>query len=232
MEELRARQALLEKENRALAERQRGLGEHADQKAQLIEKTGFKLDQVEREIGALRHQIQALDVDINDVERCNARHVENQKKLLRIKDQEIQRSQEQEVQFRSNELRLKELESTIDLIKRDLDSVRYSNDALLDRNHDLKQELDSLNQHAELLNHQNRELQRELEGFVETDEMVRRNLDRKDKVQQIRSQVDEVIKKSVVDLINKSPSRARSPTYHVEEIRQSERKVAHHGQSI
>ena len=36
-------------------------------------------------------------------------------------------------------------------MQRDLGNVRYSNDAMLDRNHDLKQELDSLTHHSELL---------------------------------------------------------------------------------
>ena len=89
--------------------------------------------------------------------------------------------------------------------------MRYSNDAMLDRNQDLKAELDSLNQHADLLQGQNRELQRELDGFIETDEVVRRNLDRKDKVYSIRSKVDEVIQKSMYDLAQKSPARKRSP---------------------
>ena len=96
-------------------------------------------------------------------------------------------------------------------MRKDLDGVRYSNDALLDRNHDLKLELESLNNHSELLTSQNRELQRELDSFVETDDMVRRNLDRKEKVIQIRQQVDEVIQKSIVDLVARSPRRARSP---------------------
>lgn len=78
-------------------------------------------------------------------------------------------------------------------MRKDLEGVRYSNDALLDRNHDLKLELESLGQHSELLTSQNRELQRELDQFVETDDIVRRNLDRKDKVIQIRQQVDDVI---------------------------------------
>jgi hypothetical protein len=94
---------------------------------------------------------------------------------------------------------------------KELESVRYSNDAMLDRNHDLKEELDSLNQHTALLNNQNIELQRELDSFVETDDIVRRNLDRKDKVVYIRAKVDEIIKKSAIDLLNKSPHRGRSP---------------------
>jgi hypothetical protein len=61
------------------------------------------------------------------------------------------------------------------------------------------------------LTSQNRELQRELDSFVETDDVVRRNLDRKDKVTQIRQQVDEVIHKSIIDLQQRSPRRNRSP---------------------
>jgi hypothetical protein len=46
------------------------------------------------------------------------------------------------------------------------------------------------------LNHQNYCLQKELEEFIEADDHVRRNLDRKSKVDTIRWKVDEVIKRS------------------------------------
>ena len=42
--------------------------------------------------------------------------------------------------------------------------------------------------------------------------MVRRNLDRKDKVYQIRSKVDEVVSRSKHELEAKSPTRMRSPS--------------------
>ena len=95
--------------------------------------------------------------------------------------------------MKENEQKLRDAEKQVDYLKKDLESVRYSNDAMLDRNQELKEELASLNQHSDLLQSQNRELQRELDSFVETDEVVRKNLDRKDKVYQIRSKVDEVI---------------------------------------
>ena len=87
---------------------------------------------------------------------------------------------------REHEARARDAEIQVEHLIKDLDGVRYSNDALMDRNHDLKQELESLNQHADLLTSQNRELQRELDSFIETDDIVRRNLDRKGKVVQIR----------------------------------------------
>ena len=74
--------------------------------------------------------------------------------------------------------------------------MRLGNDALYERNHDLNLEIEELNKHSEVLIAQNKELQSELENFVITDDIVRRNLDRKDKVGTIRKQVDEVLKKS------------------------------------
>ena len=71
-------------------------------------------------------------------------------------------------------------------LNHEMEGMRYSNEALVERNYDLRQELESLNRHQRLLAEQNNELQRELDGFIETDEIVKRNLDRKDKVQQIR----------------------------------------------
>jgi hypothetical protein len=68
----------------------------------------------------------------------------------------------------------------------DLEAVNYSNQALMDRNLDLKSEYEALQKHIVLLTQQNKELQRELDSFVETDDIVRRNLDRKEKVAGIR----------------------------------------------
>jgi hypothetical protein len=47
--------------------------------------------------------------------------------------------------------RSKDLDLMTESLKRDLDSMRYSNEALVERNYDLRQELDSLNRHQKLL---------------------------------------------------------------------------------
>lgn len=59
----------------------------------------------------------------------------------------------------------------------------------MDRNLDLKAEYEALQKHSTLLTHQNKDLQKELDTFVETDDIVRRNLDRKSKVDDIRGHV-------------------------------------------
>lgn len=88
----------------------------------------------------------------------------------------------------------------------------------MDRNLDLKSEYEALQKHSSLLTQQNRDLQRELDSFVETDDVVRRNLDRKEKVDEIRYKVDAAISTSVATVYkSKSPIRTevhnKSPSY-------------------
>lgn len=61
---------------------------------------------------------------------------------------------------------------------------------------ELQAEVDALDKHMANLNNQNYCLQKELEGFIQADEQVRQGLDRKQQVQQIRSKVDDVIRRS------------------------------------
>ena len=77
----------------------------------------------------------------------------------------------------------------------------------MDRNLDLKSEYEALQKHSLLLTQQNKDLQRELDSFVETDDIVRRNLDRKEKVTQIRSRADA----GYVETRSRSPLRGGSP---------------------
>ena len=216
-DELRLKQQMLEKEHKQAQDRTKLMGEQVDQKAVQVDKVNQRLEATQREMANVSSSVNALDVQINDVDRSNARAIEVQKKLVRTQDQEIQRSLEQDTQVKVRDQKLRELEYSLEQNHKELEGVRYSNDALMDRNHDLQQELDSLNTHAELLGSQNKELQYELDSFIETDEVVKHNLDRKDKVHKIRSQVDEVIKKSMYELQSKSPARnARSPTQYEE----------------
>lgn len=57
---------------------------------------------------------------------------------------------------------------------------------------------------------QNKDLQRELDSFVETDDIVRRNLDRKAKVDDIRYKVDTAIKTSS-EVIYQRTTPTKSP---------------------
>lgn len=59
-----------------------------------------------------------------------------------------------------------------------------------------------------MLNQQNFELSNELEKFIETDETIKRTLNRKGKVEEIRQKVDDAILRSMYEVQQRrSPER-------------------------
>ena len=98
---------------------------------------------------------------------------------------------------------MQELEITLNKDEQDEKSISYEidrlkqhSDQMLKDQIDLQAEIDALDKHMANLNNQNYCLQKELEEFVQADEAVRMNLDRKNKVENIRSRVDDVIRRS------------------------------------
>jgi phage shock protein A len=172
-----------------------------------IEKTNSKLDTTLRDGDQVKQAVAALDYQVQELTRSNAQTIELQKRLFRQKDQEVIKGQELDKGARITDQNIKDLEQHIEGLGRDIESLKYSNEALVERHYDLRGQLEQLNRHQRVLTEQNNELQRELDGFIETDEIVKRNLDRKDKVSHIRSQVDEVIKRSMMEVRSRSPIR-------------------------
>lgn len=154
--------------------------------------------------------IHGLDLEINQLERANAVLVEDQKQKLAKNSQEYNLAHELTSQLQSLEARFYSLEVDERAKNTDLEAVNYSNQALMDRNLDLKAEYEALQKHSSLLTQQNKDLQRELDSFVETDDIVRRNLDRKTKVDEIRYKVDNAIDQSA-HMVFKSRSPIREP---------------------
>lgn len=82
----------------------------------------------------------------------------------------------------------------------ELDRLGQQSDGMMRDQADLQAEIDALDKHMANLNNQNYCLQKELEDFVDADEAVKRNLDRKFKVDNIRTRVDDVIRRSQVEV--------------------------------
>lgn len=151
-------------------------------------------------------------MEINQLERANAVLVEDQKQKLAKNSQEYNLAHELTSQLQSLEAKFYSLEVDERAKNTDLEAVNYSNQALMDRNLDLKAEYEALQKHSSLLTQQNKDLQRELDSFVETDDIVRRNLDRKTKVDEIRYKVDNAIQQSAhVVYKSRSPIRESGP---------------------
>ena len=92
---------------------------------------------------------------MNEIERMNDRYLDHQKKLLRQKDQLIIQGQDLGYQFKQAEQTAAQLEISSGHLLKELESVRLSNDAMLDRHHSLREELESLGSHVTLLGEQN-----------------------------------------------------------------------------
>lgn len=102
---------------------------------------------------------------------------------------------------------MRDKEEQINLNRRELDDVRFSNQSMNDRNRDLTAEIDALQQHVKVLDAQNRDLNTELDRFVQTDEQIRSTLNRRDRVTDLRHRVDGELAKSYADLERASPAR-------------------------
>lgn len=138
----------------------------------------------------MKSTIHGLDIEINNLEKANSMLVEDQKHKLSKNSVEYNAAHELTSNLQGMEAKYYSIEVDERSKNTDLEAVNYSNQALMDRNLDLKAEYEALQKHSLLLTQQNKDLQRELDSFVETDDIVRRNLDRKEKVYQIRSTID------------------------------------------
>lgn len=90
-------------------------------------------------------------------------------------------------------------------LRKDLETARRLTEQLIENNNNLTQEVDAMNDHIRVVSHQNDELTKEIDTFVQANEVIRQNLDRKGRVQQLRSSNDEKIARSYADVQSRSP---------------------------
>jgi len=95
--------------------------------------------------------IHGLDLEINNFEKLNTRLVEEQKVFLSQNSQEYNRAHELTAQLQALEASYYSLEVEERGKNTDLEAVNYSNQALMERNLDLKSEYEALQKHSVLL---------------------------------------------------------------------------------
>ena len=107
------------------------------------------------------------------------------------------------------EVRIRQKEDQLMYMRKELEGARYSNQALLENNANLQVEIDSMNNHIRVVSNQNDELTKEIDQFVTSNEVIRQRLDRKNRVDEIRSKNQNQLHES-----RKFIDRSRSPTRH------------------
>jgi len=166
------------------------------------------LEDTERELGRVREENSKISTENAALRRDNERVAAENYDLRKEVDFQEGRNADVSVQIRDSELRLKEREDTLFAVRRDVESLRITANQNRTDNGDLAAERDALEKHAQWLQGQNADLANELERFVQTDEVLRGQLDRRSRVHGLQSKNQDELRQSYyrVDV-----ARSRSP---------------------
>lgn len=105
------------------------------------------------------------------------------------------------------EAKIRQTEEQLGAARREQDDLRCLNSNLSGQNGDLQAEIDALENHCNVLTGQNRELNVELQRFVETDEQIRATLNRRGRVEDLKTRGDFEVRQSYANLERASPRR-------------------------
>lgn len=156
---------------------------------------GERLKELREENETLQRLLDQYRKDINF--QKNLREIEaTRRRELELERQELQR-----------ETRTKDFE--VLSTKQALANARDKTELLLEDKVQIDEELNALRQHAEVLKSQNVELNSELERFVETDEVVKRDLNRKPRLDYIKDRNYDELSRSAAK-VRQSASPRRS----------------------
>ena len=131
---------------------------------------------------------------------------------MRQKDAEALRAKDLQAVIFDLEAKIRARDDQIGITRKEADDVKFSNAGITDRNSLLRAEIAALTQHIAVLEQQNRELNKELEVFVQTDEQIRQNLNRRDRVETLKRYGVYELQKSYADLERSSPVRRPTGT--------------------
>jgi len=215
----------LENENRDISLRIKDIEIQLEKARQRYDDCSALLDAKEKEIARVKSglsytedrsvtaglELKKLKDENESLQRLLDRYrkdVDFQKKLREI---EQQKKIELELEKRKleNEALSKEIEARS--AKKELEKIKDTHGALLEDKLAMHEELSALKEHTEVLENQNATLHNELDRFVETDEKVRRDLDKKAHVEYLKSKNNTELEKSIIKLKEASPSK-RSPS--------------------
>lgn len=141
-----------------------------------------------------------LDGELGYFESQNEQHKAAQAQLFKANEYEYMQGKDASMKLSESEVNYNKLDQEEKSIGYEIDRLKQHSGQMLKDQTDLQSEIEALNRHMSNLNNQNHCLQKELEEFVQADDAVRMDLDRKIKVDNIRSRVDEVIARSQAEV--------------------------------
>lgn len=193
-------------------ERANDLSKISEQRDFDLRRTTEALEAAQAELALLKDQGARQSADNSNAQRGLDRGNEDRLALLRQRESEILRGKELQAVIFDLESKIRAREDQIQLVRKENDDVKFSNAGLTDRNNGLRIEIQALQTHISILEQQNRDLNKELEVFVQTDEQIRMNLNRRDRVETLKQHGQYEIQKSYNELERSSPIRRPAGT--------------------
>jgi chromosome segregation ATPase len=183
------------------------LAKIAEQRDFDLRRTSEALEGAQADLAILKDQGSRQTQDNTVAQRNLDRGNEDRLALIRQRESEVLRGKDLQANIFDLEAKIRAREDQIALTRKDNDDVKFSNAGLSDRNAGLRLEIAALQQHINVLDAQNRDLNKELEVFVQTDEQIRINLNRRDRVENLKKLGDYELQKSYAELERSSPMR-------------------------
>jgi len=110
-------------------------------------------------------------------------------------------------------VRFQSRSSELQALSHELTIVKDQNTIQIDESNGRQDEIDALQRHINLITQQNYELSNELQRFLQTDEVVKTKLNRRQTVDEIRHRVDAAVRRSQREVEDRrSPRKPDSTT--------------------
>jgi len=176
-----------------------------------IRNKNLGLDDNEKEIARLRDLNSQQNVEIvalrRDVDRISADCYDYRKNIEATDARNVDASGK----IRSIEIQSKEKEDGLYQCKKDIENQQYTNTNMRNDLNDYLAEKEALERHSRILLGQNDDLTKELERFVNTDEVLRQQLDRRGRVVTMQERNYKEMSYSNAKVTD---ARSRSPAKH------------------
>lgn len=127
--------------------------------------------------------------------------------LVRRSEGELARNRDFSANLYDLEAKGRAADDNLAASRREQDDLRFATSSMQQQNGDIRSEVDALQHHCNVLAGQNVELNAELERFVSTDEQIRQTLNRRDRVDNLRTKTEQEMRQSMYNLERSSPRR-------------------------
>lgn len=188
-------------------ERASELSKMADAREFELRRTNEALEAANSDILRARDELARNNDEASQLQRALDLKMQEKADLVRRSEAELARNRDLSAALYDLEAKSRAADDNSCVARREQDDLRFATQSMTTQNQDLRAEIDALQHHCNVLAGQNVEINTELERFVQTDEQIRAQLNRRDRVETLRHKTDSEMRQSYQQLERVSPRR-------------------------